>query len=80
MWVEIVFWILLVPLLILLSIVYWKSKAFYRLFYILSVFTYSMLIMYLIDAFSLGKNSILGLLFFSAVLMMLIGFHFRGEK
>lgn len=39
-----------------------------------------MLIMYSIDAYSLGRNAILGMLAFSAVLMMLIGYHFRGKK
>ena len=74
------FWVLLVPLLILLFVVYVKSKSLYRLFYILSIFTYSMLIMYVIDAYSLGRNAILGLLTFSTVLMMCIGYYFRGKK
>ncbi|MBS3124912.1 hypothetical protein J4211_01505 [Candidatus Woesearchaeota archaeon] len=80
MWAEIVFWVLLVPLLILLFVVYLKSRQLYRLFYILSVFTYSMLVMYLIDAYSLGRNWILGLLAFSALLMMFLGYYFRGKK
>jgi len=77
MWAEVVFWILIVPLLIALFIIYIKSKRMYRLMYILSVFTYSMTIMYTIDAYDLGKNPILGLLAFSAALMMLIGYHFH---
>ncbi|HLC32813.1 MAG TPA: hypothetical protein VJJ82_03235 [Candidatus Nanoarchaeia archaeon] len=80
MWVQIVFWVLLVPLLILLFAVYFKSRKLYRLFYILSVFTYTMLVMYLIDAYALGRNAILGLLAFSAVLMMFLGYYFRGKK
>ncbi|MBS3147786.1 hypothetical protein J4219_02795 [Candidatus Woesearchaeota archaeon] len=77
MWVEVVFWILVVPLLILSLVVYARSKRLYKIMYILSVFTYSMLIMYPIDAYDLGRNAILGLLAFSAVLMMLVGYHFH---
>lgn len=77
MWVEVVFWILIVPLLILSLVVYARSRRLYKIMYILSVFTYSMLIMYCIDAYDLGRNAILGLLAFSALLMMLVGYHFH---
>jgi len=80
MWAQVVFWVLVIPLLIVLFIVYIKSKQLYRLMYILSVFTYSMAIMYSIDAYDLGRNAILGLLAFSAALMMLIGYHFHEIK
>lgn len=77
MWVEVVFWILIVPLLILSLVVYARSRRLYKIMYILSVFTYSMLIMYPIDAYDLGRDAILGLLAFSAVLMMFVGYHFH---
>ncbi|MBI4146231.1 hypothetical protein HY489_02740 [Candidatus Woesearchaeota archaeon] len=77
MWAQVVFWALVIPLLIVLLIVYLKSKKLHRLMYILSVFTYSMTIMYAIDAYDLGRNAILGLLAFSAALMMYLGYHFR---
>jgi len=72
-WAPIVFWMLLIPLLIIMLITYLRSKQFSRLLYILAVFTYTMLIMYWIDAFSLGRNAIIGLLVLSSVLMMLMG-------
>lgn len=77
MWMHIVFWILLVPLLVLLFIVYFKSRKLYRLAYILSIFTYTMSVMYFIDAYSLGRNSIILLLAFSAILMTYLGYHFH---
>ncbi len=72
-WAPIVFWILLVPLLIVMLIVYLRGKKFFRLLYITSVFTYAMSIMYWIDAYKLGRNSIIGLLVASSVLMIFIG-------
>jgi len=77
MWSIVVFWLLLIPLLITLIVTYAKSKRFYRMFYILSVFTYTMAITYVIDAYELGRDPILGLLGFSAVLMMYIGYRFH---
>lgn len=80
MWATVVFWLLIIPLLVVLLAVYIKSKRFYRLMYILSVFTYSMLIMYSIDAYDLGKNAILGLLALSAAIMMYLGYHFHSTS
>ena len=77
MWVEVVFWLLVIPLLILLMVLYAKGKRLYKVMYVLSVFTYSMLIMYTIDAYDLNRDWILGLLAFSALLMMLVGYHFH---
>ena len=80
MFVEVVFWILLVPLVITLLVMYIRSKKLYRLFYLLSIFTYAMLILYVIDAYELGANAIILLLVVSAILMILIGyFKFRNE-
>ena len=81
--VMVILWFFLViPMLILSLVVYARGKRLYRIMYILSVFTYSMLIMYCIDAYDLGRNAILGLLAFSALLMMFVGyeFHKRREK
>lgn len=72
-WAPTVFWILLVPLLVVMLIVYLRGKKFFRLVYITSVFTYAMTIMYWIDAYKLGRNSIIGLLVASSVLMIFIG-------
>ncbi|PIN75479.1 hypothetical protein COV18_02910 [Candidatus Woesearchaeota archaeon CG10_big_fil_rev_8_21_14_0_10_37_12] len=81
MFVEIVFWILLVPLAITLLVMYIRSKKLYRLFYLLSIFTYAMLILYVIDSYELGANAIILLLVISAILMILIGYYkFRTVK
>jgi hypothetical protein len=74
MWWQIIFWALLVPCLIVLGIVYGTSKKLYKLFYILATFTYVITIAYVIDVYELGRNWILGLLTFSAVLMILLGY------
>jgi len=79
-WAIGVFAGLLIPLIIILLIVYLKSKEFYRLLYIVSVFTYAMTIMYWIDVYHLSRNSIIGLLLLSSVLMILIGRIFRKVK
>lgn len=73
-WAPVVFWALLVPLLIVMLIVYLRSKRFYRLVYILAVFTYAMMIMYWIDAYKLGRNAIIALLAASSLVMILIGY------
>lgn len=72
-WAPVVFWVLLVPLLIVMLIVYLRSKRFYRLVYITSVFTYAMTIMYWIDAYRLGRNAIVGLLVASSLVMIFVG-------
>lgn len=79
-WAPVVFWILLVPLLIVMLVVYLRSKKFHRLVYILSVFTYAMTIMYWIDAYQLGRNAIVGLLVASSILMILLGRQMRKTK
>jgi len=79
-WAPIVFWILLVPLLIIMLVVYLRSKKFSRLVFILSVFTYAMTIMYWIDAYQLGRNAIVSLLVLSSILMMFVGWLIHREK
>ena len=76
-WVWPVFLILLIPLLIVLFVVYFRGKKLYRLCYISSVFTYAMWIMYLIDAYDLGRNSIILLLAVSSLLMIGLGVWMR---
>lgn len=74
MWWEIVFWLLLVPCLIILGITYGTGKKLYKLLYVLAIYTYVTLATYVIDVFSLGRNWILSILVFSAILLILIGF------
>ncbi len=66
------FWGLLIPCLIVLGILYGTTRKVYKLFYILSLFVYVIAVAYIIDVFDLGRNWILALLVFSAVLMILI--------
>jgi len=79
-WAPVVFWILLVPLLIVMLIVYLRSKKFNRLVYILSVFTYAMAILYWIDAYQLGRNAIVGILVLSSAFMILLGRQMSKKK
>ena len=79
-WSTAVFGALLIPLIIILLIVYFRGKQFYRLLYILSVFTYAVTISYWIDVYQLGRNSIVGLLLVSAILMILIGRLFKKSN
>ncbi|MEM3154565.1 MAG: hypothetical protein QW165_03320 [Candidatus Woesearchaeota archaeon] len=79
-WTPVVFWILLVPLLIIMLIVYLRSKKFSRLVFILSVFTYAMAVMYWIDAYQLGRNAIVLLLVLSSLLMIFVGWLIHREK
>ncbi len=79
-WAPIVFWVLLIPLLIIMLIVYLRSKKFSRLVFILSVFTYAMTVMYWIDAYQLGRNAIVGLLVASSLLMIYLGWRMHRQK
>lgn len=72
-WWMIVFWLLLVPLIIVEIIVYLKSKKFYWLIYALAIFTYVIAVCYTVDVFDLGKNAIILILLASAALMFLVG-------
>jgi len=79
-WATIVFWVLLVPLIIVMLVVYLRSRKFSRLVFILSVFTYAMTVMYWIDAYQLGRNSIVLLLVLSSLLMMFIGYLMHRQR
>lgn len=78
-WAPVVFWVLLVPLLIVMLIVYLRSKKLHRLLYITAVFSYAMTIMYWIDAYQLGRNAIIGLLVASSILMIFLGYRMRNR-
>lgn len=79
-WAPIVFWILLVPLIVTLFVVYLRSKKLYRLTTIATVFTYAMFVMYWIDAYRLSRNAIIGLLALSSLLMIGWGYLIHKEK
>ena len=55
------------------------KRKFYPVFYLLSIATYVFTIGFVIDAFDLGKNSILLVLAFSAIVFIAIGAYF-GNK
>lgn len=73
MWWQAVFWILLIPLIIVEVIIFLRSRKFYWLIYALSIFTYIIAVSYTIDVFALGRNTIIILLLASALLMFAIG-------
>lgn len=72
MW-EVIFWVLLVPVLIIMGIMYGTSKKLFKLFAVLATYTYVIFIAYIIDVFELNRNWVLGLLVFSALLMIFLG-------
>ena len=76
----IAFWVLLIPLLVILFITYVKTKEWYRLVYLVSVFSYVLMVLYWIDAYSLSRNAIFGLLALSAVVMIWLGWFFSNAK
>lgn len=80
MWWQILFWVLLVPCLIILGIIYGTSKKLYKLFYVLATFTYVITIAYVIDVYNLDRNWILSLLTLSAILMILLGYQLTRKK
>jgi hypothetical protein len=86
-WWQVVFWALIVPALIVMGIIYGTQKKLFKLFYVLTTFTYITTIAYVIDVYALGRNWILGLLVFSAFLLLMLGFwltkhpeHERAKK
>ncbi len=66
-----VFWIGMIISIILLAI----NKKLYQVLYLVSVCLYIFTAGFIIDTFNLGKFGILGVLVFSALLFMLLGFY-----
>ena len=79
-----IFWLTfafsLIITIIMLIIFYVKSKKFYPLFYILSIFTYINFVAYVIDAFDFGKVGVFLMLLISAVVLSLLGVYFSKIK
>lgn len=80
MWWLLLFWVLLIPLLVVMGVVYGTSRKLYKLFYVLTLFTYVIFIAYVIDVFHLGKQWVLLLLVGSAALMLFIGYYMTRQK
>ncbi len=79
MWWEAVFWILLLPLVVVEIIVFLRTKRFSWLLYSLAIFTYVVAVSYTLDVFSAGRNAVILTLLASSGLMVLIGRHL-GRK
>lgn len=79
MWWPVVFWILLIPLIVVEFIIYLKSRKFTWLVYALAIFTYVISVTYTIDVFSLNKNVVIIILLLSAGLMVLLGRQFSRK-
>lgn len=75
MWWEPVFWILLIPLIVVEIIIFVKTKRIYWLIYALAIFTYVVTVSYTLDVFDANRNAIILTLIASAILMALIGRH-----
>jgi hypothetical protein len=73
MWWPIVFWILLIPLIVIELIVYIKTRKLSWLVYALAIFTYVVAVTYTINVFDLGRNAVILILLASAGLMWLLG-------
>lgn len=67
------FFVLLIPLLIVLGIVGASKKKIYPLMFVLAIFTYVNTVSYIIDAYKLSKNGILFTLVISALIMVGVG-------
>ncbi len=64
-----IFWLSLVVIIV----IFVKNRKWYQVMYVLSITTYIFTLFYVIDAFHLSKNIILGLLLASAFVMIAIG-------
>ncbi len=73
MWWAIVFWLLLIPLLIVEVFIYVKTKRLYWLVYALAMFTYTITVSYTLDVFNAGRNAIILTLLLSSGLMAFLG-------
>jgi hypothetical protein len=79
MWWPVVFWILLIPLIIVEFIIFLKTKKFTWLVYALAIFTYVIAVTYTIDVFSLNRNIVILVLLISAGLMAWLGRQFSRK-
>jgi hypothetical protein len=75
MWWQLVFWILLLPLIVIELTIFMRSKKLFWLVYALSIFAYVIAVSYTLDVFDASRNAIIVTLLVSAVVMALIGRH-----
>jgi hypothetical protein len=74
-----VFFILLLPLIVVEIVVFIKTRRLSWLIYALAIFTYVIAVNYTIDVFDLGRNAVILMLFASAALMALVGRRLRKD-
>ncbi len=79
-WIMPVFLAMLVPLFIILIIVYFITKKISRLMFVISLFTYTIGILFLIDKYDMSKNGIIAILTLSAIILMTIGYYLIKRK
>lgn len=70
-----IFFLGLVFAIILFSI----KRKFYPVMHLVSIATYIFTVGFIIDAFDIGKNGVLLLLAFSAVIFIVLGFYFSTK-
>jgi len=75
-WLTSLGWGVFVLAVIIAIIIFSMKRKFYPIMFLLSIATYVYTIGFAIDKFSIGKNGILGLLIFSALLLILLGVYF----
>lgn len=71
---------ILIPTLLIMGGVYWKTRKLFPLIYCLSGLSYVIGIVYAISSFDIGKGGIVGILAVSGFLMMLIGYYLSQEE
>ena len=66
-----IFWVGLIVSIILFAV----KRKWYPIMYLVSICLYIFTAGFMIDVFDMGKNGILGVLAFSALIMILLGFY-----
>ena len=74
------FFILLIPLAIALFVGWWKLKKLYSIGYTLFVFSFVNTIIFIFDAFDLGRGGILFMLILSAAVLIGLGYWLNNRK
>ena len=74
-WILPTFMALLVPLFIILLVVYFITRKLSRLMFVISLFTYTIGILFLIDKYDMTKNGIIITLTLSAIVLMALGYY-----
>ncbi len=74
-WILPTFLALLVPLFIILIVVYFVTRKISRLMFVISLFTYTIGVLFLIDKYDMSKNAIIITLTISAIVLMAIGYY-----